>query len=125
VSIFRRKRTEDRTEARSLGAGSIPPVMISSLPNGVSPTSAMQVADVWTCVRLLSNTAASLPLVPYRRVEGGRERVTGGRLPALLERPAVATTQAALVAQTMTHLLLWGTAHRELMDAERERVGLP
>jgi HK97 family phage portal protein len=100
-----------KTEARDLNKGNIPQIMLSQLPGAISATTALTVNDVWACVRLLSNTAASLPLVPYRRVDGGRERLTGGRLPSLLERPAPATTQSALTAQIMTHLLLHGNAY--------------
>ena len=44
----------------------------------------MQIADVFACVRLLSDIVASLPLVAYRRLaDGDRERFSGR-----LDRPA-------------------------------------
>jgi HK97 family phage portal protein len=76
-----------------------------------SATSALQVADVFACVRVLSGAAASLPLVPYRRTRSGRARLSSGRLYDLLQAPAPATTQADLVGQTISHLLLWGNAY--------------
>ncbi len=99
-----------KSESRSLPAPENQVSLTAYVPSTTSPTTAMQVNDVWSCVRLLSMTAASLPLVPYRRVEGGRERVTGGKLPSLLERPAPACTQAAFVAKVMVDLLLQGNS---------------
>ena len=43
----------------------------------VSPDSALRLAAVYACVRVLSETMASLPLVVYRaRPDGGKDRVT-------------------------------------------------
>ncbi len=42
----------------------------------VTEETALQVSAVWACVRLLSQTVASLPLNVYRNTPGGRELVT-------------------------------------------------
>ena len=43
----------------------------------VSPDSALRLAAVYACVRILAETIASLPLVVYqRRPDGGKDRVT-------------------------------------------------
>lgn len=42
----------------------------------VTEETALQVSAVWACVRLISQTVASLPLVVYRRTPNGREVVT-------------------------------------------------
>ena len=42
----------------------------------VSVETALQVSAVWACVRLISQTVASLPLVVYRKTPTGREVVT-------------------------------------------------
>jgi HK97 family phage portal protein len=73
-----------------------------------SPNDSLGVADVWACVRVLAGAAASLPLIPYRRQGEGRVRLDSGRLFDLLQRPSPATTQANLVGQAMSHLLLHG-----------------
>jgi HK97 family phage portal protein len=80
------------------------------VPNPIAPDVALQVADVWSCVKVLADSAATLPLIPYRRLQEGRERLYSGRLHGLLERPAPATTQANLTAQMVAHLALWGNA---------------
>lgn len=104
------RRSERRSEERALswwpswGTN-------TNVPGGPTPAQALQVADVFACVRVLADSAASVPLIPYRRRESGRERLNSGRLAGLLEAPAPATTQANLVAQAMTHLSLWGNAY--------------
>lgn len=42
----------------------------------VSPESAMRVAAVYACVRVVSETIASLPLIVYRSLPDGKERAT-------------------------------------------------
>jgi hypothetical protein len=57
---------------------------------------AIGIVDVWSCIKLLADAAASCPLIAYRRVgEQGRPRLTSGRLVELLARPA----PAAIFAQ--------------------------
>src|SRR5215211_6521336 len=76
-----------------------------------TPERALRVGDVWACVRVLADAAASVPLIPYRRTSSGRARLNSGKLAALLDRPAPATTQANLIAQMVSHLALWGNAY--------------
>ena len=53
----------------------------------VSPDGALRLAAVYACVRILSETMASLPLVVYRqRKDGGKDRVTDHWLYGLLAR---------------------------------------
>jgi len=75
------------------------------------PSGALAIADVGACVKVLADAAASVPRIAYRRSEDGLERMSGGRLAALLERPAPATTQANLIAQAVAHLTLYGNAY--------------
>jgi Phage portal protein len=62
-------------------------------------------------VKLLSDSAAVLPLHAYRRTETGRERVTSGRLVELLDNPGAAMTQADLVSTLMAHEVVYGAAY--------------
>ncbi len=53
----------------------------------VSPDGALRLSAVYACVRILSETMASLPVVVYRqRKDGGKDRVTDHWLYALLAR---------------------------------------
>jgi HK97 family phage portal protein len=103
------KRHEDRT----LHAGNVPGVMLQPVPGGVTVTadSALRIADCYACIRALSDAAASLPLIAYRRRGDQRERLTSGRLADLLKAPAPATTQANLIGQLVAHLNTQGNGY--------------
>jgi len=97
-----------RVEDRAMTAGNVPAVMLSGgTGQPVNRDAALRIADVFSAVRCLSDSAASLPLHAYRRADGGRERYTG-RLADLIDRPAPATTTANLVGQLVAHLALDG-----------------
>ncbi|MEA2551803.1 MAG: hypothetical protein QOE25_1572 [Actinomycetota bacterium] len=101
MRLLFRKRAE--AENRTVDIPGLPD------PTGiVSAESAMRIADVYSCVRCLSDAAASVPLHLYRTGELGRERVRTGRAADLLVRPAPATTQANLIGQAVAHLALHG-----------------
>lgn len=108
---FRRHRG-DHVEDRTLERTTVPPVMLASDPGSpaIGPTNALAVADAYACVRVLSDAAASLPLIAYRRTPTGRERYSG-LIADLLTRPAPATTQANLIGQLVAHLNLHGNAY--------------
>jgi HK97 family phage portal protein len=110
-------------EDRALTAANVPPVMLASTPGGqtVTPSNATAIGDVFAAVRCLSDAAASVPLIPYRRTAQGRTRVEG-RLAALLRQPAPATTQANLIGQTVAHLNLYGNAYLGLFHDADGRV---
>jgi HK97 family phage portal protein len=101
------RRRGDHVE-RSLLWPSDMPSIFGGRAGDVTPSSALAVANVWTCVKALTDAAASLPLIPYRRTAAGRERVESGLLAELLRRPAPAVTQANMVASTVAALVLHG-----------------
>jgi HK97 family phage portal protein len=110
---WRLGRRRDAPEDRALTASTISPALIPYATSGqaaVLPTNALAVADVFACVRALSDAAASIPLVSYRKTASGRTRVAGA-LGDLLRQPAPATTQANLVGQAVAHLNLYGNAY--------------
>jgi HK97 family phage portal protein len=99
-------------EDRALTAQTVPPDMLTGSPGGatVTPSTAMGIADAYACVRALSDAAASLPLIAYRRTDTGRVRLEGGSAD-LLHSPAPAVTQSNLVGQLVAHLQLHGNAY--------------
>jgi HK97 family phage portal protein len=120
-----RKRTEDR----ALTKGDVPATFFqdgfdsspdwTGAPTPVTPDSALRIADAYACIRALSDAAASLPLIAYRRRGDERERLTTGRLADLLAAPAPATTQANLIGQMVCHLNSWGNCYvGKYRDAE-------
>jgi HK97 family phage portal protein len=93
----------------------------------VTPDNALCVADIYACVRCLSDAAGSLPLIPYRRTDTDRQRLYSGRLHELLTRPAPATSQANLIGQLVAHLNLHGNAFLGKFrdqDGRLEQLGL-
>jgi HK97 family phage portal protein len=77
----------------------------------IPPNQALAIADVWAAVRVLADSASSLPLHVYRKVNDGRMRVTGGFPVELLEQPGPGSTQADLVSTLITHLAIYGNAY--------------
>jgi len=104
--------TRDSDEQRTLGKSTIPASILAAYPGpGVTPANALCIADAYACIRALSDAAASLPLIAYRRRrDGSRERYSG-LIADLLDRPAPATSQANLIGQTVAHLNTWGNAY--------------
>lgn len=77
----------------------------------ITPDNALRIVDVLACVRVLAETASTLPLKAYRRRGQDRAPVTSGRLASLLERPSPGNTQANLIAQLVGSLALRGNAY--------------
>ena len=76
----------------------------------LGPDAALQIADVFACVRLLSDVISSLPLVPYRRLaDGDREQFSGRLTDLIAVAVALGNTTATLVGTVVAHLNLWGT----------------
>lgn len=83
----------------------------------VTQRSAMQMTAVYSCVRILSEAIASLPLHLYRYTEsGGKEKATDSPLYFLLhDEPNPEMTSFVFRETLMTHLLLWGNAYAQII----------
>lgn len=82
---------------------------------GVTPDSAMTSSAVYACVRILSETVASLPLVMYRRQDRGKTRAPEHPLYRLLhDQPNDFMTALELRETLQAHLALWGNAYAQL-----------
>jgi len=81
----------------------------------VSEISAMRLAVVWACVRILSEDTASLPLHLYRRLPGGgKERATEHPMYKLLhDQPNPEMTAFSFRESYAAHLVSWGNAYAE------------
>lgn len=79
--------------------------------------SAMQMTAVYSCVRILSEAIASLPLHLYRYTDsGGKEKATDSPLCFLLhDEPNPEMTSFVFRGTLMTHLLLWGNAYAQII----------
>ncbi len=95
----------------------------------VDEKSAMQIATVYACVRLLAETVAGLPLHLYRftdDAEKDKERARDHPLYKLLYRqPNPEMTSFSFRETMMTHLLLWGNAYAQIVrDGKNGILGL-
>lgn len=95
----------------------------------VDEKSAMQIATVYACVRLLAETVAGLPLHLYRMTDASgnaKERATDHPLYKLLYRqPNPEMTSFSFRETMMTHLLLWGNAYAQIIrDGKNGILGL-
>lgn len=82
----------------------------------VTPSTALQSVAVFACVRVLSETLASLPLPVYRRLTPrGKERALAHYLyPILHDAPNPEMTSFVFREALMGHLALWGNAYAEI-----------
>lgn len=92
----------------------------------VTARTAMQSAAVYACVRVISETIASLPLHLYRHVDEGKKREVAHPLYRILhDSPNPEMTSFIFRETIMTHLLLWGNAYAQILrNGHGEIVGL-
>ena len=95
----------------------------------VNERSAMQIATVYACVRLLAETVAGLPLHLYRFTdadEKGKEKAKDHPLYRILYRqPNPEMTSFSFREVMMTHLLLWGNCYAQIIrDGKNGILGL-
>ena len=90
----------------------------------VNERSSMQMTAVYSCVRILSEAVAGLPLHFYRYTEdGGKEKAAGHPLYFLLhDEPNPEMTSFVFRETLMTHLLLWGNAYAQIIRNGRGEV---
>lgn len=89
----------------------------SSSGKAVTERSAMQMTAVYSCVRILAEAIAGLPLHLYRYGgDGSKEKATDHPLYALLhDEPNPEMTSFVFRETLMTHLLLWGNAYAQII----------
>ncbi len=120
-SIFRgrdapQNRTSGSTYSFFLGS--------STAGKRVNERTAMQMTAVYSCVRILSEAVAGLPLQFYRyTADGGKEKAVGHPLYFLLhDEPNPEMTSFVFRETLMAHLLLWGNAYAQIIRNGRGEV---
>ena len=113
-SLFRsRASPQDRT------AGSGYTFYFGGTTSGkaVTERSAMQMTAVYSCVRVLAEAVAGLPLNLYHYTgDGGKEKAIGHPLYLLLhDEPNPEMSSFVFRETLMTHLLLWGNAYAQII----------
>ena len=93
----------------------------------VDEKSAMQIATVYACVRLLAESVAQLPLHLYRVTDpDGQEKALDHPLYKILFRePNPEMTSFSYWEAVMTHLLLWGNSYSQIIrDGKNTVLGI-
>lgn len=99
----------------------------TSAGKAVNEHTAMQMTAVYSCVRILSETLAGLPLHVYKYNDsGGKEKYLKHPLYKLLhDEPNPEMTSFAFRETLMSHLLLWGNAYVQIIrNAKGEVISL-
>lgn len=90
----------------------------------VTERSAMQMTAVYSCVRILAEAVAGLPLHLYRyKEDGGKEKALNHPLYLLLhDEPNPEMSSFVFRETLMTHLLLWGNAYAQIIRNGKNEV---
>ena len=96
---------------------------LSSSGKTVDERTALQTAIVYACVRVLSETIASLPFHTYTYTTNGKEKAIDHPIYYLLHsEPNPEMTSFVFRETLMGHLLLWGNAYAQIIRDGRGRV---
>lgn len=89
----------------------------------VNERTAMQTTAVYSCVRILAEAVASLPIHVYRYTGNGKERVHDHPLYYLLHNePNPEMTSFVFRETLMSHLAIWGNAYAQIIRDGNGRV---
>lgn len=84
-------------------------------PNKITERTSCQQVAVYACVRVLSETIASLPLILYKRTDTGKQRAIDHSLyPIIHDSPNSKMTSFTWRETMIAHLLLWGNCYNEI-----------
>lgn len=90
--------------------------------SAISPEGSLSISAVWACVKIISETIATLPMNVYRKTDAGRERVADHPASRLLNNPNAWQTKSQFFKTLIAHLLLWGNGYAVI---ERDRFYRP
>ena len=110
-------RSRDKPQDRTAGSGYAFYFGGTTSGKAVTERSAMQMTAVYSCVRILAEVVAGLPLHLYRyKEDGGKEKALDHPLYLLLhDEPNPEMSSFVFRETLMTHLLLWGNAYAQII----------
>lgn len=117
-------KSRDKPEGSTAGSAFRFGLGASAAGKSVTERSAMQMTAVYSCVRVLSEAVAVVPLQVFRTTAGGStEKATDAPLYRLLhDEPNPEMTSFVFRETLMTHLLLWGNAYAQVIRNGRDEV---
>ena len=91
----------------------------------LTPNTALQLDTVWACVRLISETLATLPLSMYERTSAGKTVASMHPLHTVIHnQPNPDSTASVFWEAVVAAMLLRGNAHAEILKAGDRVIGL-
>lgn len=118
MGIFKLKaRDHPKVENRTVGSNYTFYMGGSTAGKAVTERSAMQMTAVYSCVRILAEAVAGLPLHFYEyKEDGSKQKAINTSLYHLLhDEPNPEMTSFVFRETLMTHLLLWGNAYAQII----------
>ena len=89
----------------------------------VTAQSAIQLSTVYACIRVISETIASLPLGVYEQDENGNRKATEHPLYRLLhDEPNAEMTSFVLREVMLTHLLIYGNSYCQIIRTGKNGI---
>ena len=120
-------KSRDKPQNRTAGSGYAFFMGGTTSGKTVTERSAMQMTAVYSCVRILSEAVAGLPLHLYKYTDsGGKAMTLDHPLYRLLhDEPNPEMSSFVFRETLMTHLLLWGNAYAQIIrNGKNEIVAL-
>ena len=109
-------KPRDRPQNKTVGSSFTFFMGGSSSGKSVTERSAMQMTAVYSCVRILAEAVAGLPLHFYKQTEEGKTKAIDHNLYRLLhDEPNPEMSSFVFRETLMTHLLLWGNAYAQII----------
>ena len=117
-------KSRDKPENRTAGSAYTFYMGGTTSGKAVTERSAMQMTAVYSCVRILAEAVAGLPLHLYKyKEDGGKEKAIDHPLYRLLhDEPNPEMSSFVFRETLMTHLLLWGNAYAQVIRNGKNEV---
>lgn len=118
MALFKRKaKARDKPQDRTAGSQYTFYMGGTVAGKAVTERSAMQMTAVYSCVRILAEAVAGLPLHFYKyKDDGSKEKAIDSNLYHLLhDEPNPEMSSFVFRETLMTHLLLWGNAYAQII----------
>ena len=117
-------KSRDKPQNRTAGSSYAFYLGGSTSGKAVTERSAMQMTAVYSCVRILAEAVAGLPLHLYKYTDGGgKEKAIDHPLYRLLhDEPNPEMSSFVFRETLMTHLLLWGNAYAQVIRNGKNEI---
>ena len=117
-------KSRDKPQNRTAGSSYAFYLGGSTSGKAVTEQTAMQMTAVYSCVRILAEAVAGLPLHLYKYTDnGGKEKAIDHPLYRLLhDEPNPEMSSFVFRETLMTHLLLWGNAYAQVIHNGKGEV---